>query len=147
FGRAHQRRPAQTALLNAPRFDGMRHNVLVLLTARLPDRRDERRDLGLPVAGRRPGGRRIPGRAAAENAAWCRVEGLTTRQSAALAAAMRRSGGTAATAPSRRTAPGLTRRGLADPGRAVVLHGGAADFEDLLERAPRIGPDLAPEIR
>ncbi|HYV86396.1 MAG TPA: dihydropteroate synthase [Patescibacteria group bacterium] len=78
--------------------------------------------------------------------AWCRVEGLTARQASGLAAAMRRSGGSAGPAAVRRVSAGLARLGAPDPGRAVVLQGDGAAFADLLSRAPRIAPELAPEI-
>ena len=119
----------------------MRHNVLVLLTARLPDRGDEVRDLGLPAVARRA---RRDGMSS--DATWCRVEGMTARQAGALAAAMRRSGGSAAPAPARRPAAGLALLGAPDPGRAVILQGDGAAFRELIARAPRVAPDLAIEI-
>jgi dihydropteroate synthase len=123
----------------------MSHNVLVLLTARLPDRRDERLDLGWPPPSRRS--RRSSRQDQVPcDASWCRVEGLTARQAAHLAAAMRRSGGTAAPAPARRMTAGLARLGAPGPGRAVVLQGGGPAFAELLVRAPRIAPDLGREI-
>jgi dihydropteroate synthase len=120
----------------------MRHNVLVLLTARLPDRGDEIRDLGLPAVPRRTRRDRI-----SPDATWCRVEGMTARQAGGLVSAMRRSGGSAAPAPARRAAPGLSPLGAHDPGRAVILQGDGAAFQELIARAPRIAPDLASEIR
>jgi dihydropteroate synthase len=119
----------------------MRHNVLVLLTARLPDRGDGIRDLGLPALPRRARRDRM-----SADATWCRVEGVTAQQAGAIVAAMRRSGGSAAPAPARRPAPGLFLPGAPDPGRAVILQGDGAAFQELIARAPRIAPDLAPEI-
>jgi dihydropteroate synthase len=117
----------------------MRHNVLVLLTARLPDRGVELRDLGLPDLPRRA--RRDP---MPSDATWCRIEGVTTREARAIMAAMRRAGGCAT--PARSPAPGRARPGAPDPGHAVVLQGDGAAFRELLTRAPHIAPDLAPEI-
>src|SRR5260221_12115594 len=117
----------------------MRHNVLVLLTARLPDRGVELRDLGLADPPRRA--RSDPVRS---DATWCRVEGMTMRQALAMMAAMRRAGGSVA--PARRRSPGRARPDDPDPGHAIVLQGDGAAFRELLARAPRIAPDLAPEI-
>jgi dihydropteroate synthase len=119
----------------------MRHNVLVLLTARLPDREADLRDLGLPPIPRRARRDSIPAAAA-----WCRVEGMTARQAGALIAAMRRSGGSAAPAPARRPSSGHVLPGAPEPGRAVVLQGDDAAFRELLSLAPRIAPGLAPEM-
>jgi dihydropteroate synthase len=116
----------------------MVHNVLVLLTARLPDGAADRRDLGLPAGA---GGRGLPG-----SAFWCRVEGLTPRGTGALAAAMRRAGGAAAPAPSRRPDRALARLGAPDPGRAVVLQGDGAAFAAFLHGAARISPLATAEI-
>ncbi len=96
----------------------MNHNVLVLATAALPDRRPERAHLGLP-----------PGhRAGAGTLRFVRVESLRAGPAALLSRLMIRSGGT--------SSPAGRRRGA---GRVLLLGGSGRAFEHL-QRAARRRP-------